>query len=260
MANVYYVEEKPKHNLKKIEYVVEETPSFIDEVNENKKYNSSSSKNLTNSYLLRGILQSIATKYNPYFNVLADVPISRYLGLPFKNDEELDKIVVKIVQNHSRDTILGYIKHKVGQRPKGTRVVYFVSDSDLKNDVRQLFITMGLPEMDEDNLYEELKFKTGKVTTIGNTDLKTNRRKRSYEELSAEPIEETDSTIKTVKKESFGLNPAEYCYFSKNSGKKWVDLSIHQLRWCLRKLKNEETTEDSQKAMETIEKLINKKK
>lgn len=198
MAKVFFTNKKPDRDLKKIEYVIQ-TPDFTEEVQKCKRFEPSYSKNITSSGHLRAILKEIQEKYNPYFSYWTAVPIGNYTGLQYRDDEELAKIVTKIVTNHSKETIYGYIRYKIINRPKDVRVIYMVLPEKDKN-VEMIFRVEGIPEMNDENLYEELNFKTGH-TIIGNTSLSTKRKERIYDDPSKTEEENREVRKKAKRKE-----------------------------------------------------------
>jgi len=125
MAKVFFTKEKPDRELGKLEYLIE-MPTFVEEIFTCKRFEAYSARGLTTAGHLRSILQEIADKYNPLFNPMI-IPVSNYEGIAYKTDKELGAIVTKIIENHSPETILGWIKHRIVVRPKDVRVIYMVS-------------------------------------------------------------------------------------------------------------------------------------
>lgn len=198
MPGVCILEKKPDKALRSIEYVIDK-PDFTEEIEACKKFEAATSRGITSPNHLRSILQEIANKYDNMFNPLATVPISSYTGLPYKNESDLNIILNKIINNHSPKTVLEYIRYKIKHRPKNIRVIYIISAPS--KDLKKMLAEEGVPEMTEDNLYEELNFKTGVVRNIGNVDLSTKRKTKEYEDVKKDEEEKVEkSNVKKVKK------------------------------------------------------------
>lgn len=123
MANFTRVDKAPE-KLKENECVIVK-PDFIDEIQSTKKRRGISG--LTTVPYLRDIFMAITDKYdhtvNPY-----QMKLSKYNGLSYKTEEDLSKIIFKIISDLNLDLLEKAVDTKVKNRPQGTDTIYYVSD------------------------------------------------------------------------------------------------------------------------------------
>jgi hypothetical protein len=122
MTKFVVVKEAPK-DLTKECYVIE-YPTFLEEIMENKRREPRG--NLTANAHLRGIIGTIASKYDPD-NFLAGANIKPHLfeGRAYSTDEELSKIVVEMLQSQYPEIFERHLEHKIANRPLNVKVIYY---------------------------------------------------------------------------------------------------------------------------------------
>jgi hypothetical protein len=140
MAKFLIVKEKPLE-LKKGEFVIDK-PSFLEEIELNK--NKASKNGLTGAYHLKVIADSIMQNYDPENAARFSARIHNFVGVPYKDDAELNDIVVKMFADANPEVFLKYVDKKIKTRPFGTTLVYYV-DSELKG-AYDLFYRHGLSD------------------------------------------------------------------------------------------------------------------
>jgi len=119
------VKEAPK-DLRKGEYIIA-MPNFIEEVQSNAQRKGSTS--VTRNKHLRHLIGTVGMNYGPEeFSPYTDVRTQPYEGLPFKTDEDLSKILVRIFEAEYPAMFDHYIAKKIKGRPMATKVIYFVGD------------------------------------------------------------------------------------------------------------------------------------
>lgn len=128
MINYVRVSEAPKA-LKKGEHVIYK-PNFLDEIRLAK--GKSNANGLTTTGYLRNIFIEIGNKYDENFSAYSHVNLSNYIGIPFKDELELSKIVSKIVNQQLPDAIDKMIDNQIKKMPTDTKMIYYVAD-DLNN-------------------------------------------------------------------------------------------------------------------------------
>jgi len=114
---------------KKDEYVINR-PTFIEEIRNAK--GRSGDKGLTTLGRLRNIFVEIGNKYSEAFSAYSNINLSNFVGLPFKDEKELSKIVCKIVDLQIPDAVDKLIEDQLKTMPNGVNKIYFVAD-DLQN-------------------------------------------------------------------------------------------------------------------------------
>lgn len=123
MANFKRVDKEPE-KLKENECVIIK-PDFLEEIKSTKKRRGQSG--LTTVPYLRDIFMTITDKYdhsvNPY-----QMKLSKYNGLAYESDEDLVKIIFKIINDLNLDLLEKAVDHKVKNRPEGKDMIYYVSD------------------------------------------------------------------------------------------------------------------------------------
>jgi len=157
MAKFKVVKEKPD-SVKKGEYVIDHT-SFLTEIDQHK---TKATKNgLTGHHHLRSILESIASTYDPENMTAFSVKVHNFEGIPYKNSEELNNLLLNMLKSDYPQVFIKYIENKIKNRPYGTTMVYYV-DSGVKG-AYELFYRHGLSDIND--IETETNKKTGK--TVG---------------------------------------------------------------------------------------------
>lgn len=120
---VYKRVDKAPEKLKENECVIVK-PDFMEEIKSTKKRRGQSG--LTTVPYLRDIFMTITDKYDQQLNPY-QMKLSKYNGLAYKDDDELVKIVFKIIRDLDLDLLEKAVDHEVKNRPKGTDTIYYVS-------------------------------------------------------------------------------------------------------------------------------------
>lgn len=121
MAKFVVTKSRPK-DLKKGEYVVE-TPNFLSEIKQNMK--NAGRGGLTGINHLRSIVGTIGNTYDQQLTAYTVTPYA-YEGLPYSSDEELSRIVCKMLREQYPQIFDKCIDKKIKDRPFGTKLIYFV--------------------------------------------------------------------------------------------------------------------------------------
>ena len=136
MAQYKRVDEEPKE-LKDNECVIYK-PSFQEEIEATRKRRGVSG--LTKANSLRDIFMAITDKYdqsvNPYH-----MKLTKYEGIAYETDDDLRKILFKIMKDHDTDLLNKAVDHAIKNRPENTDFIYYVSD-DLAGS--SAFIKQGI--------------------------------------------------------------------------------------------------------------------
>lgn len=103
--------------------IVINQPNFLEQIAGNK--NKAPRNNLTAVNHLREILQSIGVKYDEELNAMR-IPLVSYVGVPFKSNEELSAILVKILKAHYPAVFEKVLEYELKHRPLGTKLIYYV--------------------------------------------------------------------------------------------------------------------------------------
>lgn len=123
MAKFVVVKEAPA-TLEKGEYVVN-TPNFLEQIEANSR---KAPKHMqTATHHLRELLNSVAEKYDHEMNPLS-VKLVNYVGLPFKDNNDLSAILVRILRNEYPAIFDKVIAYDLKNRPMNTKLVYFVGN------------------------------------------------------------------------------------------------------------------------------------
>ena len=142
MATFKRVNKAPE-NLKEGECVIVK-PDFKEQIQATSKRRDKTG--LITVSNLRDIFMAITDKYdntvNPY-----NMKLSKYRGIPFGNDDELSKIVFKVISDHDLDLLDKALEHEIKNRPVNTEVIYYVSDDLVGNGA---FIRNGINQADVD--------------------------------------------------------------------------------------------------------------
>jgi len=118
------VKEAPTE-LRKYEYVIN-MPDFLEEIKANANHKGNT--NITRNKHLRNLVSAVGFAYgsdtfNPYH-----INISLYEGLEFKDDKELSKILVRLLNKEYPVIFDNYITKKIKERPTETKIIYFTGD------------------------------------------------------------------------------------------------------------------------------------
>jgi hypothetical protein len=144
MSKFIIVDEAPE-NLNDGEVVIK-MPDFVEELKTSEKFASKlGSQKITSLYHLKTIMTTIGQKYDPEnFNPISAIPYSLYEGLPYENNGDLSKIVLRILNKHYPQMITQFLDHSIKNRKENTKTVYFVGPENYADP----FIKNGLDRVD----------------------------------------------------------------------------------------------------------------
>jgi hypothetical protein len=141
-------------NLRKGEVVLE-SPSFLEQIRANAH---KARKGLTAVNHMRDILNAIQQRFEADINVFK-IPFSQYEGLPFANEDELSKIVIRLLKKESPGVFEKVLEYNIKNRPHGSKLIYYVGDLDGTGP----FFRNGIDMIDEKDVDVELGLKPKKI-------------------------------------------------------------------------------------------------
>jgi len=155
MSKFVMVKEAPA-TLRKGETVIN-APDFLEQI---QKFSKRAPRNgLTQLNHLKDILTAVQDKYEVDLN-LVKIPLSaRYLGLPFKSDSDLSRIVTNLLKEHRPELFEKVLEYNIKNRPYGTKLVYYVGDL---GDTTPFFRN-GVDMIEEKDVDEYLGLKAKKI-------------------------------------------------------------------------------------------------
>jgi hypothetical protein len=124
MAQVVFVTETPK-TLGKDEIVLS-APTFTDQIKASNF--KASGKQLTSQNHLNQVITLIRNKYDndgDLYESTMRIPYSKYVGLPFKSDEDISVVVVRILSKYCPALLDRAVEWGIKNRPAGTKTIYF---------------------------------------------------------------------------------------------------------------------------------------
>jgi hypothetical protein len=132
----FVIVNEPPAKLKKDELVIKE-PDFIEEIKLSKNRPASRGRQLTALNHLKSICGNIGELYdkldpeNPEgFNHITGVPYARYVGIEYKDLNDLSKVVKTIFKKHHPKIFEKYLDKQIKARPARTKTIYFVGSAD----------------------------------------------------------------------------------------------------------------------------------
>lgn len=105
--------------------IVLKPPDFLEQIRA--CAHKAAKKNLTGINHLRDILNAIQQRYETDLNIFK-VPLSQYEGLPFKNEDDLSKIIIRILRKERPIIFEKVLEYNIKNRPSGTKLIYHVGD------------------------------------------------------------------------------------------------------------------------------------
>ncbi len=105
--------------------VVINFPNFMEQIELNARKAPRHKQTAVNH--LREILNSIAEKYDHDMNPMG-IKLVNYLGLPFQTNEDISKLMVRILKNEYPAIFDKALAYEIAKRPMNTKLVYFVGD------------------------------------------------------------------------------------------------------------------------------------
>jgi hypothetical protein len=143
--------------LEKGEIVINQ-PNFLEQIEANKKKAPRNGLIAVNH--VREILQSIGVKYDSELNAMR-IKLVGYVGVPFKNNEELSAIIVRILRAEYPSIFEKVLDHELRNRPLGTKLIYYVGN--FKGTTA--FFKQGIDNIDESDVESYMTGKPKK--TVG---------------------------------------------------------------------------------------------
>lgn len=141
--------------LRKGEVVLQE-PDFLEQIRA--CAHKAAKKNLTGINHLRDILNAIQQKYETDVGIFK-VPLSQYEGLPFNNENELSKIIIRLLKKENPAVFGKVLEYNIKNRPHGSKVIYYVGDFGDTG----AFSRNGIDFIEEKDVDEALGLKPKKV-------------------------------------------------------------------------------------------------
>jgi hypothetical protein len=141
--------------LRKGEAVLE-SPSFLEQIRASA--HKAAKKNQTGLNHLRDILNGIQQKYETDLNIFK-VPLSQYEGLPFNNETELSRIVIRLLKKERPIVFEKVLEYNIKNRPYGAKLLYYVGDFGDTGP----FFRNGIDQIEEKDVDEYLGLKPKKI-------------------------------------------------------------------------------------------------
>lgn len=142
-------------NLRKGEIAMR-SPDFLEQIKASA--HKAAKKNLTGINHLRDILNGIQQKYETDLNIFK-VPLSQYEGLSFSDENDLSKIIVRMLKSERPVIFDKVLEYNIKNRPHGTKLIYYVGDFGDTSP----FFRNGIDEIAEKDVDEYLGLKPKKV-------------------------------------------------------------------------------------------------
>lgn len=115
----------PKHLNK--DCIVIHGPDYTEQIAACKKKRPRNG--LTTVNYLKEVIAAIGDKYfGEDFNAVIGIKYSRFRGLPFENDGDVDEIVKRILQRSYPEATDRFMDYHIKHRPHGTKLIYFTGD------------------------------------------------------------------------------------------------------------------------------------
>lgn len=125
MINVIIVKEEPKKI--KVNDMVIYGPNFLSEIGENRK-RAPSGRKITAINHLKFIMSSIFYKYCPKINPLALFSYGKYEGVEYRDDYDINKIIVSMISTKYPIIFAQYLEHHIKSRSKDINTIYYVDN------------------------------------------------------------------------------------------------------------------------------------
>lgn len=151
----FVVVDKAPEKMGKGEIVID-PPSFMTEIEQNIRKAPKSGQTGINH--LREILQSIANNYDQDMDVMR-IRLFNYEGLPFKDNNELHTIILRILSNEYPKVLEKHLDKQIKSRPIGTKLVYYTGSFNSTSP----FYQNGLDLLEQKDLESFLTGKPKKV-------------------------------------------------------------------------------------------------
>ena len=154
MSKFVIVKTAPE-SLRKGESVLE-SPDFLEQIKA--CAHKAAKKNITGVNHLRDILNAIRLKYDEQLDIFK-VPLSQYEGLPFKDENDLSQIMVRMLKKERPLIFEKVLEYNIKNRPHGSKVIYYVGDLGDTSP----FFRNGMDMIEEKDVDVELGLKAKKI-------------------------------------------------------------------------------------------------
>ncbi len=136
--------------------IVLESPDFLEQIKSNA--HKAAKKNLTGLNHLRDILNSIQQKYETDLNIFK-IPLSLYEGLAFNNEQDLSRIIIRLLKKERPLIFEKVLEYNIKNRPNGTKLIYYVGSFGDTSP----FFRNGIDMIEEKDIDEYLGLKPKKI-------------------------------------------------------------------------------------------------
>lgn len=136
--------------------IVLQSPDFLEQVRACS--HKAAKKKVTGINHLRDILNAIRQKYDAELNIFK-IPLSQYEGLPFNDENDISKIVIRLVKKECPSVFQKVLEYNIKNRPHGSKLIYFVGDW---GDTAA-FTRNGIDSIEEKDVDEYLGLKAKKI-------------------------------------------------------------------------------------------------
>jgi hypothetical protein len=139
MAKFIVIKEKPS-TLESNETVIE-FPNFKDEISGAMRFVAAGPRKLTTRNFLSAIVNNIIMEYETDPLFIVNIPYSRYEGVEFKDEKDLnEKVLNRLLTAHYPSIFDKYLEKKIKSRPTTVDTVFFIGPEQ----ATKIFITNGL--------------------------------------------------------------------------------------------------------------------
>lgn len=142
-------------NLRKGESVIQ-SPDFLEQIRANT--HKASKKNLTGINHMRDILNAIQQKYETDLAIFK-IPLSQYEGLPFSDEDDLSRIIIRLLKSERPDVFEKVLEYNIKNRPFGSKLIYYVGHLGDTSP----FFRNGIDMVEEKDVDEVLGLRAKKI-------------------------------------------------------------------------------------------------
>ena len=151
----FIIAKKVPASLGKGEVVIK-SPDFMEQIETNTRH--ASKKKLTAIHHMRDILNSVQQKFEVDLDIFR-VPLSKYEGLSYSTNEELSKIVIKLLKSERPEIFEKVLEYNIKNRAYGSKLIHYVGDLGDTGP----FFKQGIEMIEEKDVDEYLGLKPKKV-------------------------------------------------------------------------------------------------
>ena len=142
-------------SLRKGEVVIE-APDFLEQIRV--CTHKAAKKNLTGINHLRDIVNTIQQKYSVDLNIFK-IPFFQYEGLTFNDENELSRIVIRLLKKERPEVFEKILEYNIKNRPHGSKLIYYVGEHIDTSP----FYRNGIDAVEEKDVDEYLGLKPKKI-------------------------------------------------------------------------------------------------